>query len=138
MPSPELITSGGTFTALSATQFYTIADNADVGPLRMKSLHIDFAISPNATADRPVIVDFVLHRHHRDLSTADLASTEGTRVKFERVTVGRTTDRYYRMWLKQINLENGYELTCAIVPVLITGGTPSGGAGWKFWQLTVD
>lgn len=138
MATPELSVVHQETTALSTTQFYVIRTNSDAGVVRIKSLHLDMVFSPASAATGPILVEVGLHRHHENLAQSNLDRQEGTRVKYETLAVGRTTDRYYRMWLKQINLEFGYMLTLAVVPVDITSGTPGFGLSSKRWELTVD
>lgn len=136
MPSLELKGVSQVSASLGAAATNTIEVNLDAGVIRMKSLHMDMVFSPDSAATGPVVVDVCLHRHHNDLTSGNLNDDEGaTRVKYERLTVGRGTDRYYRMWLKEINLENGQELTLMIRPIDITLGTPSYGLGAKWWQF---
>ncbi len=104
----------------------------------MKSVHVDMVFSPNSSATYPNVVQVTLHRVHEDVPTANLIHTEGSRVKYERLTIGRSTDRYYRMWLKEINVEFGYMLVLALNAVNVAGGTPSFGVGAKWWELRTD
>ncbi len=136
--SMELLDGSQSSSAISTVQFYSIHNNSDPGARRFKSLHFDMVFSPATSATRPVVMDCVLHRHHLDLATSNLSRAEGTRVKFERLTVGRGTDRYYRMWAEAINLEFGYELTLVVDPIDITGGAPSFALGRKSWELVTD
>ncbi len=135
---PELQQAELFNTTFNTNNYMTVRDNADIGVVRMKSLHIDMCFSPNASAIRPIGINCTLHRVHSDVGTANLVETEGSRVKFERLTVGSTTDRYYRMWLKQINLEFGYKLILHLDPEEIVGGTPSFGIFARWWELTPD
>ncbi len=123
---------------ISVTKFKIIRANADRGPVRIKSLHLDMVFSPAGSATTPVVVDVTLHRVPADLGTANLVSTEGTRVKYERLTVGRSTDRYYRMWFEAINIEHGYHIILAAAPVDIVGGTPTWALGGRWWELIND
>ncbi len=134
MPSLELKTILFKAT-LSADALTLIQTNLDPGVKRLKSVHVDLCVSPNATASLPVIVDMSLHRHHNSVALADLDDDEGTRLKFERMSVGRTTDRYFRMWLKAINLENGYNLSVIVRPADATGGDPTYGLGIRYWEM---
>ncbi len=136
--SANLVTFDTTFTTLSTADFATLRSNADVGAVRIKSLHMDYAFSPLATATKPVVVNISLHRVHEDVADANLIETEGTRVKFERLVIGRVSDRYYRMWLKQINLERGYKLVVHVDGDDIAGGAPSWGLGARWWELAPD
>lgn len=123
-------------TTLSAAHTYVIVNaNADVGTVRMKSLHIDLCFSPNAAATKPAVVQVCLHRVHADVPNANLLENEGSRVKYEQVTIGRTTDRYYRMWLKQINLEFGYHLVLDLNGTDVGAGNPSYALGARWWEL---
>lgn len=133
------IQTASLFTAsLGSNQYLILRDNTDTGAIRMKSLHIDMVFSPLASADRPVGVQCHLHRVHNNVPNANLSLAEGSRVKYEILTVGRLTDRYYRMWLKEINLEFGYHLILVINAFNVTGGNPSAGVAAKWWELTTD
>ena len=136
--SAELNVLNEDTTSLGTTQFYQIQFNTTPGVKRLKSIHLDMVFSPASSATGPIVVSCGLHRYHEDLASSNLDRAEGTRVKYERLTVGRTTDRYFRMWLEQINLENGYELTLAVVPVDIVSGTPSFALGGRWWELVTD
>ncbi len=135
MPGLELFRASNVVASHSGINYSLIQTNLDQGVIRMKSVHIDMVFSPLGGASACVVMDVCLHRHHVDLANADLDDDEGTRVKYERLVVGEDTSRYYRMWLKAINLENGYALTLVSRPIDVGGGSPSFGLGARFWQM---
>ena len=137
MPSTVLFVEDDVQT-LSVDIYKIVRANADVGTIRIKSLHLDMVFSPNTSAFAPVVLETTLHRVHEDVANANLVTAQGTRVKHERVAIGLGTDRYYRMWLKQINLEYGYNLVLVVRPIDIAGGTPTYGLAARWFELQPD
>lgn len=135
---PEIGSASQSITLFTTTDISTLRSNSDTGTVRMKSIHVDFVVSPNASATKPIAVRFAMHRLHEDVPDANVIYTEGSRVKHEVLTVGRLTDRYYRMWLKEINVEFGYKLLMEMRIVDTGGGAPSIGWVAKWWELRDD
>ncbi len=127
-----------TSSSLSTTAYHVIRTNSDIGVVRIKSLHLDFVISPASGATQPLVVDIGLHRVHEDVPNANLVITEGSRIKFERLTIGEGTDRYYRLFFKEVNLEFGYAIRLVMEPIDVAGGSPGIGIGGRWWELTPD
>ncbi len=135
---PAIGTVDRSTTTLSTSDFTVIRDNTDIQPIRMKGLHVDMVVSPNSGATKPISIRFHLHRVHNNVANANLSYAEGTRVKHEVITVGQLTDRYYRMYLKEINIEFGYHLVFVATPVDIAGGTPTFAMVGKWWEIAAD
>ncbi len=125
-------------SGVTGSVYKLIRANTDVGTVRMKSLHLDMVFSPSSAASQPGVMEVALHRVHENVADVDLVTAQGSRVKVERVTFGRNTDRYYRMWLKAINIEYGQQLKLVVTTVSSPGGSPTYGLGARWWELQPD
>lgn len=74
-----------------------------------------------------------IHRHHEDLASSQLNLAESTRVKYDVVAVASGAPRYYHMFLGDINIGFGEELTL----VVDNQGTSNSNLGFisKVWEL---
>ena len=107
--------------APSASATMQMNTRTTAGVDRMKSIHLDFCAFHNgASSVTPHVLDIEIFRALTDLDETLLDVTEGARIKYETLAVNVSPGRYFHMFIKQLNLEDGYSLT--VRPRHITGG----------------